>query len=90
MKTAILFFALVFYCSAVLAQAPDTTRKAPKTYTVTGDLQAFQALITALDKSEAPHTLIDALKGWIVNQIDQQLKAEAIKPEAPAAKKPKQ
>jgi len=56
------------------ASISDTT--APKLITVQGTIEGFQALMQALDASNASHVIIEQLKQWIIPQVNEQLKKE--------------
>ena len=73
MKRILTVLAIAISLSAS-AQKADTTK--PKALVLQGDIQAFSALMEALDKSTAPHNTIEALKTWIIGQVNPQLQTK--------------
>lgn len=67
MKSILLSIAILFSVS-VFAQK-DTT----KHITITGNLQQMQGLLEVINLSTAPHTTVEAIKGWLIAQINKQL-----------------
>ena len=68
---------LVTLASAAQAQTKqDTTKAKPQVYTVSGDLQTFQVLLDALEKSDAPHNQVKALENWIAQQLQAQIQKQ--------------
>jgi hypothetical protein len=73
-KLFLIAFISLFSLSLHAQQAKDSTKPKPQTFTVSADLQTFQVLMDALDKSEAPHNQVKALEAWIAGEINKQLK----------------
>jgi hypothetical protein len=62
------------------APAADSTEKL---FTVQGTEHAFTVLLSALEKSNESHVIIEQLKQWMIPQLNMQLE----KPADPPAKK---
>jgi hypothetical protein len=50
-----------------------TAGEKEKTLTATGDIQAWQALIDCIENSNEPHVKVEAVKKWILPQLQKQL-----------------
>lgn len=68
----------IFLLFSLHGSAQDSTGN----FTVKGNIQVWQQLLDALDKSKAPHDLVVELNKFIVDQIQKQIKKpEAVKKE---------
>lgn len=60
-------------------QPTDTVKQEqPKTLVLQGDVTAYQALLEALEKSEESHRKVEALKAWILDQLNRQIQPKEV------------
>jgi hypothetical protein len=75
-------FSTASFAQSKKAETPKADTTQPKILVLQGDIQAYQLLVSALDKSSESHQTVEALKTWIIKQIEPQINppAEAKKP----------
>ena len=70
MKKVMLSLIVLISLSAS-AQKADTTK--PKQLVLSGEVAAFESLLNAIEQSNAPHVQIEALKKWVLGQLQPQI-----------------
>jgi hypothetical protein len=70
---SILAFCFIAFCSFKIGQ------EVQKELTLKGEPAAFQALLDCVENSNEPHTKVEAVKKWVIPQLQKQLQDTTIK-----------